>query len=226
MSAFLVPLYVDIPSCPFCLVESFEHVQNLERIRTENGIRWMYVIFPFCLLLVRFLFCTCLAVVRWCLMDPICDCASNGHVTNKTRVFWTYTACCPFSIGPTWWHRYLQTLYKGVLSLSLSFSLSLSHYFLEFLWEHMACSTRARLQYQATLLQAEVDLLGAILQIVTYDQNRGRWHRQLRWWKKAWLSSERRCSLFYLTSLWWDLGEKTTGHLWTSCGCLRKCWTC
>ena len=56
----------------------------------------------------------------------------------------------------------------------------------------MECSTRARLQYRAALLQAEVDLLDANLHIVTYEQNRRRRRRQLRWWSRAWLSPERR----------------------------------
>ena len=56
----------------------------------------------------------------------------------------------------------------------------------------MACSTRAGLRYRVALLQAEVDILDANLQIITYAQNRRRRRRQRRWWSRAWLSPERR----------------------------------
>ena len=95
-SPFLVrwvrSLYVDIRSCPFCSVDSFEHVQNLERTRTDNGIRWMYVSYSFRPLLVRFFFCTCPVLIRWSPIDPSRDRTSTGHVTEQTEVFQTYTA--------------------------------------------------------------------------------------------------------------------------------------
>ena len=31
------------------------------------------------------------------------------------------------------------------------------------------------------------------------------------------------CSLVFMTNLWWSYGERTKGYLWTSCGCLQRC---
>ena len=55
----------------------------------------------------------------------------------------------------------------------------------------MECRVRARLQYQAAVIQARIDLLDANVDIVAYE-NRRRRRRLRRWWSKAWLGPERR----------------------------------
>ncbi|XP_060561053.1 uncharacterized protein LOC132720846 [Ruditapes philippinarum] len=54
----------------------------------------------------------------------------------------------------------------------------------------MECRVRARLQYQAAVIQARIDLLDANVDIVAYE-NRRRRRRLQRWLSKAWLGPER-----------------------------------
>ena len=221
-------------SCPFCPLENFEHVQNLERTQTDDGIRWMYVSYLFCPLLVRFLFCTCPVLICWCPVDPIRNRTSTGHVTDQTEVFRTYAACrtnktdkertetdierrlngCPLPIGPIWWRtRLIRELLCSTLSIIFlrSFVNTWSAvpepgYSIE---RH--CSRQrwiSWMQIFILLLMNKTDEGGA-------DSGDGGLGH-------GWVQRDD-CSLVFMTNLWWSYGEKTRGHLWTSCGCLPRC---
>ena len=56
----------------------------------------------------------------------------------------------------------------------------------------MECRARIRIQCQAALVQAQIGLLDANLNMYRLAQNRARRRRQRRWWVRAWLGPERR----------------------------------
>ena len=53
----------------------------------------------------------------------------------------------------------------------------------------MHCRLRARLQCRSALIQAQINLLDANLNVFNAHHNR---RRQRRWWSRSWLSTERR----------------------------------
>ncbi|KAH3832549.1 hypothetical protein DPMN_105839 [Dreissena polymorpha] len=54
----------------------------------------------------------------------------------------------------------------------------------------MECRARIQLECQATLVQAQIDLLDANLAMHRLAQKRARRRRQRRWWIRAWLGPE------------------------------------